>query len=196
MKADPRRILVLQGHPDLSAEHFCHALAQRYAEAAQTAGYQVRTLLVADLGLRPLQSKAEWQQDEVSAAIKRARAAISWADHIVIVYPLWLGCMPAMLKAFFEQLMRPGYAVPAGKATLNGGLLSGRSARVIVTMGMPGWFYRWYFGAHSLKCLKRNILHFVGIRPVRSIVIGQVEGDAGRRQRWLEKMEDLGRRAA
>jgi putative NADPH-quinone reductase len=52
--------------------------------------------------------------------------------------------------------------------------MRGRSARVIVTMGMPALIYRWYYGAHGLKNLKRNILRFVGFAPVRDTVVGSV----------------------
>lgn len=48
-------------------------------------------------------------------------------------------------------------------------------ARGVVTMGMPGWIYRWFFGAHSLKSLERNILSFVGIKPVRETIFGMVD---------------------
>jgi putative NADPH-quinone reductase len=63
-------------------------------------------------------------------------------------------------------------------------------------MGMPGFVYRWYFGAHALKMLRRNILQFVGIRPVRSTIHGTVEvvSDAKRRK-WLAEMEEMGRKA-
>ena len=72
----------------------------------------------------------------------------------------------------------------------------GRSARIVVTMGMPALAYRWYFGAHSLKSLERNILSFCGIRPIRENLFGMVEaaGDAKRRQ-WLELMRGHGRGA-
>ncbi len=196
MSAGTRRVLVIQGHPDLSERHYCHALAQAYADAARSAGHAVRLLEVAALELPPLRSRKEWTQQSPTEALLQAREDVLWTQHLMIVYPLWLGCMPALLKAFFEQLARPGFALPAGPARLDAGLLRGRSARIVVTMGMPGWFYRWYFGAHSLKCLKRNILQFIGIRPVHSSVIGQVEGSAGRRQHGLEQMGELGRRAA
>ena len=32
-------------------------------------------------------------------------------EHLVIVFPLWLGDMPAVLKGFFEQVLRPGFAI-------------------------------------------------------------------------------------
>jgi putative NADPH-quinone reductase len=73
-------------------------------------------------------------------------------------------------------------------------LLGGRCARIVVTMGMPGLFYRWYFRAHSVKSLERNILKFCGILPIRLSIVGSVEamGAAGR-GRWLARMQRLGR---
>ena len=106
--------------------------------------------------------------------------------------------MPALLKGFLEQVARPGFAfrkeanIPfANKA------LTGRSARVIVTMGMPAMVYRWYFRAHSVKSLERNILGFIGIAPVHETLIGQVGNltDADARK-WLKKMQALGREGA
>ena len=79
------------------------------------------------------------------------------------MYPPWLGMMPALLKGFFEQAVRPGFAFKTGDRSW-GSLLKGRSARIVITTGMPALIYRWYFGAHGLKCLERSILRFVG-RP-------------------------------
>jgi putative NADPH-quinone reductase len=76
-------------------------------------------------------------------------------------------------------------------------LLKGKSARIVVTMGMPAFFYKLYFRAHSLKSLKRNILEFCGVSPVRTSVIGTVEGGKrGSHHLWLAKMRGFGRRAA
>lgn len=70
----------------------------------------------------------------------------------------------------------------------------GKSARVIITMGMPAMVYRWWSGAHALKALKRNLLAVVGIWPVRSTIFGMVGiATDGTRRRWLDKVEALGR---
>jgi len=112
----------------------------------------------------------------------------------VIVFPLWLGDMPALLKAFFEQAFRPGFAI--GKARpgrMPKKLLEGKSARIIVTMGMPAFFYRLFYRAHSVKSLERNILGFCGISPVRTSLVGTVgTGDAEQRSRALTAIATLG----
>jgi len=102
--------------------------------------------------------------------------------------------MPALLKAFMEQVFRPGFVAGSrADGWQRPSRLKGKSARVIVTMGMPAIVYRWYFRAHGLRNLERNILRFCGIRPVKDTLIGLVEvmSDAERR-RWLERVEGLG----
>jgi len=188
-----RRIVIVQGHPDPAKPHLGQALAEAYAEGALAAGHEVRRIIVGDLEFPLLRSQRAWHE-EPPPAIREAQETIGWADHLVILYPLWLGTMPAQLKAFMEQLFRPGFAFSQEQpGTMGKRLLTGKSARVIVTMGMPALFYRWWFRAHSLKSLERNILRFVGIHPVRASLFGMVEGvgDA-RRQKWLEKVRLLG----
>jgi putative NADPH-quinone reductase len=86
------------------------------------------------------------------------RDAIVSAQHLVIVFPLWHGTMPAILKGFIEQVMRPGVALEYRKHGFPRGLLSGRSARLVVTMGMPALIYRWYFRAHGVRGLERSCI--------------------------------------
>jgi putative NADPH-quinone reductase len=113
----------------------------------------------------------------------------------VIFFPLWLGTMPALVKAFLEQALRPGFALHMEGPGRWHKLLTGRSARIVVTMGMPAFIYRWYFRAHGIKSFERNILQFVGIGPIHESLIGMVEGrDASVRGRWLAKLKEMGRR--
>lgn len=189
-----KRIVLIQGHPDPAPERYCRALADAYAGAAEAAGHEVRRFDVAALGLPPLVSRASWQQEDLPPAVAEAQSAIEWAEHVVLVYPLWLGDVPAALKAFLEQVLRPGFAFTRKEDGSPGPpRLEGRSAHVIVTMGMPGVAYQVYFRAHSLKSLKRNILHFVGIRPVRTTLIGMIEGSDKRREDWLQRIAEAGR---
>jgi putative NADPH-quinone reductase len=187
------KIALIQGHPDERGGHFCHALAEAYVQAAKDAAHEVRTVEVAALDFPLLRRAEDWNSGAPVAAIAAAQATVKWAQHLVIVFPLWMGDMPALLKAFFEQLVRPGFAIgPARPRRLHEKLLKGRSARLIVTMGMPAFFYRLYYRSHSVKSLQRNVLEMCGISPVRSSLIGTVEDDTSRRV-WLAKLQDLGR---
>lgn len=188
-----RNILVIQGHPDAHGDHYCHGLAKAYSDSATAAGHEVSTINVAELEFPLLRSQQEWSAESPPVDIKKAQNAIERANHLLIVYPLWLGTTPALLKAFFEQVFRPGFAIDLVAGGRWRKRLTGKSARVVVTMGMPAAVYRVWFRAHSLKSLERNILSFVGIRPVRATLIGMVGRSDARRRHWLARLATLGR---
>jgi putative NADPH-quinone reductase len=185
-----RRIVILQGHPDPTGRHFGHALADAYAEAAAAEGHDVRRVEIARLDFPLLRTRAEWD-GKLPPGLREAQTVIGWATHLVLFFPLWLGTMPALVKAFLEQILRPGFATgisgerPAKK-------LKGKSARIVVTMGMPALFYRCFFFSHGVRGLARSILKFCGIRPVKETFIGLVERGDDRRRRALDKMRALG----
>lgn len=189
-----KNILIIDGHPDADRGRFIHALADAYAAGAGEVGHQVRRIELATLDFPLLRSRAQWTDGAPPSSIQEAQAAIQWAEHLVILYPLWLGDVPALLKGFLEQVARPGFALAEGTAPKP--LLGGRSARLVVTMGMPAFFYRFYFGAHSVKSFERNILKLVGIKPVDHSLIGNVEGDPAAREDWLDTMLRLGMAAS
>lgn len=189
------RIVLIQGHPAPDRDHFCHALARSYAQGASRGNHEVRLIAVTELDFPLLRSKSDWDDGDPPPAIAEAQRAIAWADHLVIVYPLWLGGMPALLKGFLEQALRPAFLTGgAGPGASWKTALKGKSSRIVVTMGMPALAYRWYFGAHSLKSLKRSILSLAGIGPNRHTLIGSIENmDDARRQTWLDIMWELGK---
>jgi putative NADPH-quinone reductase len=191
-----RHILIIDGHPDPASQRFGHALADAYAEGARAGSHDVRRIRVCDLEFPLLRASDDFRLGQAPPAIHNCQALLNWADHVVIIFPLWLGSMPALLKGFFEQMLRPDFTFGRNASGTMATRLGGKSARIVVTMGMPGVIYRLYFRAHSLKSLKRNVLKFCGLAPVRSSVVGSVEAiSQARRGRWLENMRRLGRAA-
>ncbi len=138
-----RRIVIIQDHPDPNDRRFGHALADAYAEGAQEAGHEVKRIWVAELKVPLLHSKADWESSPTPEAIGQTQAAIAWANHLVILYPLWLGAMPALLKGFLEQVLQPAFAFEYQSKGMPKKLLKGKSTRIVVTMGMPALVYRW-----------------------------------------------------
>jgi len=190
-----KNILIIQGHPDVSHDHLCHALAAAYEKGARESGYEVKTICIANIDFPLLRTNEDFYSTDPVPVIRQCQQDIRWANHLVIFYPLWMGSMPALLKAFFEQVFRPGFAmepVDGGRKWVQ--LLKGKSAHIIVTMGMPALIYRWYYGAHGLKSLERNILKFTGIGPIKESLIGMVEESQAHRVSWLEKMFNFGKK--
>jgi putative NADPH-quinone reductase len=165
-----RHVVIIQGHPDPAGGHPCSALTDAHAQGAIAAGHGVHRIDMVRIDVPALRNKADFESGEVPASLKPARDAIVASEHIVMAFPLWLGAMPEKL-------------------------LSGRSAHMIVAMGMPAALYRWFYSAHGVAGLDRNILRFVGISPVRKTYLGLAEGaDGSKYDAWFEPMRAAGRR--
>jgi putative NADPH-quinone reductase len=189
----PHRITIVQGHPDTNREHLCHALANAYRAGAEASDFEVRAINVADLSFPLIRNGEDFISGPRPACIQEAQSMIRSSDHLLLVYPLWLGTMPALLKAFLEQVFRYDFAFEPDARGHFDKKLTGRSARVMVTMGMPALAYRFYFRAHSLKSLERNVLKFSGISPVRESLFGAVDSVSDEtRRKWLQRVQRLG----
>jgi putative NADPH-quinone reductase len=190
-----QRILVINGHPDPRPERLCAALASAYAAGAQAAGREVRRIDVGALDISFIRTAADFDAAP-GTPFAEAQQAILWADHLVIVHPLWVAGVPAMLKAFLEQVFRYGFAIPkSGGRRWPLGLLKGRSARMVVTLGMPAPIYRLVFGAFGTRAVERGVLWFSGIRPVRRTLIGGAgELSPAGAKKWMDQMRRLGAR--
>jgi putative NADPH-quinone reductase len=93
------KICIIQGHPDLGGKHLCHALANSYQQGATEAGHDVTLIDIAALTFDVLRDPAKMAQPP-NEAIAAAQKTIGDAEHFMIIYPLWLGTMPALVKAF------------------------------------------------------------------------------------------------
>lgn len=186
------KVLVINGHPDPRRDRLCAGLAEAYAEGAAAAGRQVRRLAIGELNFPILRTASDFAAPTTDRVIREAQGDITWADHVVITHPLWLGGEPAMLKAFLEQVLRYGFALDPDHRRLRG-LLKGRSIRLIVTMGMPAMAYRLLFGGPGLKALMPMAFFIAGFWPIRVTLLGGVGGvSADRRARWLKRIRKLG----
>lgn len=152
----------------------------------------VRHINIGGLDFPVLRAASQFSQEPQEKAIIEAQGAFLSADHIVFIYPLWLGGPPALLKAYMEQLARDNFLLGKTERGFPPGRLKGRSARVIVTMGMPSWAYRVLFGAHGVKAFNRSILAMAGIRPVRTTLFGGRDIQEVRAGATIEKVRKLG----
>lgn len=170
------RVLIIDGHPDPTGEHFVHELVEMYRQGTREGGHAARVLRVGELSFPLLRNSRAYLSGKVPASIAAAQKSILWADHIAVFYPLWLGTMPARLKGFLEQVLRPGFAFAVrGAGQHPTRLLKGRSARVIVTRGMPELFDEVDRSPRSIRNVAGEVLAICGVRPVRITVVEGVE---------------------
>ena len=194
--ASGKRILVINGHPDPAATHLCAALAEAYGRGARAAGFEVSRLDVGALDFPLIRSLEDYKSGTVTEDMARAQEAVKHAQHLVFVFPIWFGSPPALLKGFFEQLLRYGFSWSSPQVAMSS-VLTGKSARLIVTMGMPTPVFRFLLGGHGLAGLEKGLFLVTGVNPVRHTRCGDAQADAPQtKARWLALAEDLGRRGA
>jgi len=190
-----KRILLIDGHPDPGPAHLCNALAGAYAEGAGNAGHEIRRLDIASLSFPVLRDPLAFTRPPSDPDIVAAQRDVLWAEHLVFIFPLWLGGPPALLKAFMEVLGCGEFLLGTGNGRFPKGKLAGRTARIAVTMGMPSLIYRLFFRAHGTKAFEHGILRIAGIKSVRTTYIGGVGGSAENGRRWLGILNHMGKAA-
>ena len=166
------RIVIIVGHA--KKDTYCEALAEAYRRGAVEGGHQATLFVTSKMTFDPILHEGFAKIQPLERDLQIAHDAIMEADHLVFIFPLWLGTLPAIFKGFLERVLQPDLVEPSKNGKF-AKILKGKSARIMMTMGMPGFIYRWYFGAFALRMLKRNILGFVGVSPIRSTIHGMIE---------------------
>lgn len=188
-----KKILIILGHP--IKDTFSGLLYDNYRNGALSSGAEVKELILRDLKFEINFSAGYRGNQELEPDLVEAQALILWANHIVMIYPNWWSTFPALLKGFIDRTFLPGFAFKYRKGTLLWDkLLVGRSARLIITMDTPHWYYWLVYRRPGHNAMKRGILEYCGIRPVRITTIGPLKTSSDKkRQQWLEKVLKLGR---
>lgn len=188
-------ITIIVGHPQQVT--FCEALAEAYRRGAEGAGHRVHLFSLAQMRFEPILRGGYREEQPLEPDLQAAYDALAASDHWVLIFPLWCGDMPAILKGFIERILQPDLIKRQGtENAMNWHIFRNKSARIIMTMAMPVTIYRFWYGPHALKLLKRNILKFIGISPVRETLFGMIADSSNeQRDRWLEQAEALGQKA-
>lgn len=195
LEGDGKRILMILGTPKSTG--LCHALADAYVQGARSEGHVVRLLQLGELEFDPVLHDGYDQGQTLEPDLLEAQRLIHWAEHLVFVYPVWWGGLPALLKGFFDRVFLPGFAFRyRGQSQLWDKLLSGRTADLLVTLDTPPWYFRWMYGAPAHRQMTRTILGFSGIKTRRLAEFAPVRPSSEeQRQGWLRRAEMLGVRA-
>jgi NAD(P)H dehydrogenase (quinone) len=188
-------ILLILGHPNQAS--LCNALLEQYAEGASQNQANVQILRLGNLDFNPI-SQGYAKPLPLEPDLIKAQEQIAWADHLVFVYPTWWGSTPALLQGFIDRTFLPGFAFKYKKDSIWWDrLLTGKTARIITTMDGTGWWHYLIHFAPGINSLKRAVLHFCGVKTVKTTIFGQVRTSSlEKRQKWLEEIKNLGTRDA
>lgn len=189
-----KKILIINANPD--KESICAEFAKSYLKGAESAGAACKLVYLIDLQFDLILHFGYRKRTELEPDLMQIQKDILEADHLVFVYPTWWSTYPALLKGFIDRVFLPKFAFKYRENSLLWDkLLTGKSARLIVTMDTPKWYYWLVYKSPGHNSLKKGILEFCGIKPVRISAFGPVKlANEMKRQSWIRKVENLGRK--
>jgi NAD(P)H dehydrogenase (quinone) len=188
-----KNILIINGHPD--KESFNMGLSEAYKKGALQSGASVKEIIIRDLQFDPNLAFGYRVKKELEPDLLRSWEKIIWADHLVWVHPVWWGGLPAITKGFIDRLFLPGSAFKYRKNSVWWDkLLDGKTAHIITTLDQPSWYYWFAYGKPSVKQLKKAVLEFCGIKPVRVTYIQPIRNSTvAFRNKWTGKIGNIAR---
>jgi putative NADPH-quinone reductase len=168
------RTLIILGHPDKKS--FCARLADSYESGAKEKGGDVERINLNEIKFNPILKKGYREIQTLEEDLVEAQRLIKWANHIVIVFPVWWSAPPALLKGFIDRVFLPGFAFKyRDNSDQWDKLLKGKKARLIMTSDAPViWLYLMYFHP-ALHMMKKAVLEFCGVSPVSITSFGSIK---------------------
>jgi putative NADPH-quinone reductase len=189
-----KKIYILMGNPDKDGT-LSNDFADAYEKAASAAGHEVRRHNIGDLQFDPILHKGYRAIQELEPDLKQVQENIRWADHFVLVYPLWWSATPALLKGLFDRMWLPGLAFHFWKNGMGWDkLLKGKTARIICLSKSQPLAIRFMFGDFTNE-MRHATLGFSGYK-VRMTEVGNSEKlSPQKKASWTRRIEALARKA-
>lgn len=188
----PKKIVIINGHPD--KESYNYALAKAYKNGAIKSGAEVREIVIGELNFSLNLKYGYRKRTELEPDLLKSQETLKWAEHIVWVYPVWWGSVPAIMKGFLDRVLLPGFAFKKREGSVWWDkYFTGKTSRLICTMDQPTWFYRLINRAPSHHAMKKLTMNFIGVKSVKITAIGPLRLSKEEfRDKWLSKVEKLG----
>jgi putative NADPH-quinone reductase len=122
---------------------------------------------------------------EVDPLVMKYKENLEWAEHLVMIFPIWWMTSPAMTKGFIDKVIFPAVAYNMVKGRLVS-RLPVRKVTVITTMNTPSDIYKEMFDNSIEGSMIKGTFRQIGIEDVGWISLNGVK-QAGQEQRieWL-----------
>ena len=165
---------IIACHPE--EDSFVMSMARRYAEAVEGRRQEVALRDLYRIDFDPV-LRAPERHGSVCEDVAAELALIGEADVFVLVYPIWFGAPPAMLKGYVDRVFGAGRVLGADESGHGESILAGKrlvtltSSRSMrswleehgVLMSVQNLFDRYLKEVFGLAGTQRH--HFDGIAP-------------------------------
>jgi NAD(P)H dehydrogenase (quinone) len=185
------RTYLLLAHPDRRS--FNGAIADAYEEAALGAGHEVRRQNLGELDFDPILHHGYHVVQELEPDLLTAQRNITWCERWVLIYPIWWGSVPGLLKGFFDRALYSGFAYRYHKTDpMWDQLLKGRSAHIFTTSDAPNLWTLLAYRNSDLGTVKHATFGFCGIKPVKVTRFDRMKDIvAHEREQYLQRVREI-----
>lgn len=136
------KALVDEGHPYRETDLYALGWRAAVDRDDYSDHPEAERLFVADA------SQQAHRDRTLAAEIQQEQEKLLWADTVVLQFPLWWFSTPAILKGWIDRVFVKGFAYGVSRdddrrrtARYGEGLLSGKRAQVVATIGGPASSY-------------------------------------------------------
>jgi NAD(P)H dehydrogenase (quinone) len=95
------KIMIVVGHAH--ADSYCDALGQAYLRGAESGRHRAKLFMLARMEFDVILRMGYRGQQSLAPDLVAARQALMASEHLVYVFPLRCGDMPAIMKGFTER---------------------------------------------------------------------------------------------
>lgn len=191
--------LIVFNHP--YGGSFCGAILAAVERGLKTGGHKCRVINLDQDDFDPvMRSKdllafvgagraGEDALDAIDDQVREYKEHLEWAEHLVMIFPIWWMTTPAMTKGFIDKVIFPtiAYDMKDGRLVSR---LSLRKVTVITTMNTPADIYREVFGNPLEGSLIKGTFRQIGIENIEWTSLSEVKQvSRGQREAWLEEIE-------
>lgn len=183
------------GNPDKDGT-LSSQIADTYEQNAKAAGHEVRRTNLGDLQFDPILHKGYKVIQPLEPDLVKVQEDMKWAEHFVLIYPVWWSAMPALLKGFIDRAWIPGFAFHFHKDGMGWDkMLAGRTARLIILSKSWPVMIMALFGDYTNE-ISRAILGFSGYK-VSLTEVGMSEKLTDvQKVRWMKRIAKLAKQGA
>ena len=188
-----KKVLVINANP--KSNSFCKSLADQYLAAA-TGRYAIEIIHIGDLDFESSLCEGYDQIQPLEPDLVDFQEKVKWAEHIVIISPVWWGGLPAKFKGLIDRTFLPGFAFKyINDKSIPKQLLEGRTSELIITLDTPTFWYKYVKGNPIYKELKRCILSFSGIKNTSATYFGPIiTSTKTQREKWLNQVSKIAKK--
>ncbi|MBE6237167.1 MAG: NAD(P)H-dependent oxidoreductase [Bacteroidales bacterium] len=188
------KTLIVYNHPHEGS--FCSAIREAVENGLRNGGHECRIIHLDQDGFDPVMREKDLKAfvmagrigeeglEGIDPIILKYMKKLQWAEHIVMIFPIWWMTMPAMMKGFIDKVIFPGIVYKMEDGEMISMLSKLRQVTVITTMNTPQDIYKEVFGNSIEGSLIKGTFNKIGIHDIRWISLNMVK-QSGDEKRWL-----------